>query len=266
MRARDRRPAFTLVELLVVIAIIGILVGLLLPAVQAAREAARRMQCQNNLKQQGLAVQNCHDTFKRFPPQAGTFGGAFYAPLYFLLLPFIEQKNVFEMAANLDFNAAVGQATPSQSSTISIGVVWPTWGSVNTGNRTWLRQTRISTYQCPSDFTLGNGLDWTPGDASYGSNFLVFVAQPIRAARLRLEQTVTFPRFGMVGPALQPSSMARLTRLCLQKSCRAAMVQVHRVALGGCAASSIRLRAVHPAWDPRTVSLATVCPPYSAVG
>jgi prepilin-type N-terminal cleavage/methylation domain-containing protein len=88
-----RRMAFTLVELLVVIAIIGILVGLLLPAVQAAREAARRMQCSNNLKQQGLAIQMHHDAMKYFPPGGFNPWGA-VGSWATHILPYVEQNNL----------------------------------------------------------------------------------------------------------------------------------------------------------------------------
>jgi prepilin-type N-terminal cleavage/methylation domain-containing protein/prepilin-type processing-associated H-X9-DG protein len=103
MRNRLKFSGFTLVELLVVIAIIGILVGLLLPAVQAAREAARRMQCSNNVKQISLAVHNFDSTYKRLPGagQCGSTGSTttpymIHSTLTFLL-PYIEQQNVYNM-------------------------------------------------------------------------------------------------------------------------------------------------------------------------
>ncbi len=85
-----RRSAFTLVELLVVIAIIGILIALLLPAVQAAREAARRSQCSNNLKQLALAVHNFHDTQKLYPPSRN---GDTFATWMVYILPYMEQES-----------------------------------------------------------------------------------------------------------------------------------------------------------------------------
>lgn len=96
-----RRTGFTLVELLVVIAIIGILVALLLPAVQAAREAARRMSCGNNLKQLGLASHNYHDTFETFPATMGFTMGWGLMPV---MLPFIEQQ---PLHSTINFNQRV---------------------------------------------------------------------------------------------------------------------------------------------------------------
>ena len=88
----SRREGFTLVELLVVIAIIGVLVGLLLPAVQQAREAARRMQCTNSLRQLSLASHNYHDTYDTFPASWDSRGG--WSGLA-RLLPYIEQANIY---------------------------------------------------------------------------------------------------------------------------------------------------------------------------
>jgi prepilin-type N-terminal cleavage/methylation domain-containing protein/prepilin-type processing-associated H-X9-DG protein len=130
-KIRQQSKAFTLVELLVVIAIIGVLVALLLPAVQMARESARRTQCANNLKQLGLALHSYHDTFKNFPSgylsnvdSAGNDIGPGWGWAA-LTLPQMEQQNL--------------------ASTIAMGQ--PINSSANAG----VRVTRIKSYLCPSD-------------------------------------------------------------------------------------------------------------------
>jgi prepilin-type N-terminal cleavage/methylation domain-containing protein/prepilin-type processing-associated H-X9-DG protein len=107
MKHMRRAWGFTLVELLVVIAIIGILVALLLPAVQAAREAARRMQCSNNCKQLGIALHNYHDTYKKFPWMRGGTGGGSNrtsnqesASGLIGLLPFLEQTPLYQQISS----------------------------------------------------------------------------------------------------------------------------------------------------------------------
>ena len=114
------RRAFTLVELLVVIAIIGVLVALLLPAVQAAREAARRSQCTNHLKQLGLAAQNYHDTMLRLPAgtQLGSSGGV---TAIVFLLPFLEQTNrvnLFDFT--VDINGGDARNTSARSQDVKV--------------------------------------------------------------------------------------------------------------------------------------------------
>ena len=96
-----RSKGFTLIELLVVIAIIAILIALLLPAVQQAREAARRSQCKNNLKQWGLALHNYHDTHRIFPP--GMMTGGNRVGFHVMLLPFLDQTNLYNQ---FDFNVS----------------------------------------------------------------------------------------------------------------------------------------------------------------
>jgi prepilin-type N-terminal cleavage/methylation domain-containing protein len=114
---RSTHRGFTLVELLVVIAIIGILVALLLPAIQAAREAARRAQCNNNLKQFGLALHNYHDTYGALPCRQGGpswTGGGFTPPRwsgFVNLLPFIEQTALYDEIAGTVSHVWNGGAT-----------------------------------------------------------------------------------------------------------------------------------------------------------
>ncbi len=127
----QHRCGFTLVELLVVIAIIGILIALLLPAVQAAREAARRSQCANNMKQIALGIHHYHDTYKSFPYGANAGWGHGW---HLYILPFIEQQAVYDIAP-----------TPWND------IGW--WGGSDPRSRALVRLARepIAVYKCPSD-------------------------------------------------------------------------------------------------------------------
>jgi prepilin-type N-terminal cleavage/methylation domain-containing protein/prepilin-type processing-associated H-X9-DG protein len=142
-RVRAARPAFTLVELLVVMAIIGILVALLLPAVQAAREAARRMSCTSNLRQLALAAHNHHDTLGAFPPARMPFP-LVHSPQA-RVLPFVEQTNLQRL---VDFTK--GPSAP-ENATAS--------------------QTVVKLFVCPSDSARGQ----VPGSAHGGTNYVANV-------------------------------------------------------------------------------------------
>jgi prepilin-type N-terminal cleavage/methylation domain-containing protein len=111
-RRLRQRQGFTLIELLVVIAIIGILIALLLPAVQQAREAARRTQCKNNLKQLGLALHNYHDVYNKLPAREGGGWEMHNMRLaHVVLLPYIEQTGLMNQIYGVDF-ATVGTDFP----------------------------------------------------------------------------------------------------------------------------------------------------------
>jgi len=143
-KPRGGRPGFTLVELLVVIAIIGVLIALLLPAVQQAREAARRAQCVNNLKNIGLAIHNYHDTFTNLPYLGFSGRNCDTISWQGRILPFVEQQAMYD---TLNWN-----------------------GRVNGGNNPEYRTTPMDVFSCPTEnIVLGesNASDWSHQRHSY---------------------------------------------------------------------------------------------------
>jgi len=175
MSRLGRKRGFTLIELLVVIAIIAILVALLLPAVQQAREAARRTQCKNNLKQLGIALHNYHDTFNCFPPAHirtqsaipanNTLTGWRGFSAHSMLLPYIEQTNLYN---SIDFNTYF-----------------------DAPQNTAPRRTRIQAFLCPSDApftTAETGNNSYPG--SMGTNLGQYVTQAFRNGVFNFDVTI----------------------------------------------------------------------------
>jgi len=150
-RSRHRKHGFTLIELLVVIAIIGVLVSLLLPAVQQAREAARRSQCQNNLKQIGLALHNYEGVYKRFPP--GNLGGTGQCnddglAWSYCILPYIDQQNLFDQIDSYLKSTPLTARCSNYPNSPRIGIAvshQTQYSKPIPGG-----ETIISVYQCPS--------------------------------------------------------------------------------------------------------------------
>jgi prepilin-type N-terminal cleavage/methylation domain-containing protein len=193
------RRGFTLIELLVVIAIIGILVALLLPAIQAAREAARRTQCSNNMKQLGIAIHNFHDTKKILPsggrpPAASTVRYG----VFVLLLPFVDQKPLWDK--------------------YDTSVSW------SHANNLPVTAERIASYECPSSPKHGGVLDHNPdgystgspwvgivGNGDYGASLGIDPALPALAAALSPPRVV-------IGSSSTVSSAARNTNGFLPKN------------------------------------------------
>ncbi|MBN2294794.1 MAG: DUF1559 domain-containing protein [Pirellulales bacterium] len=173
-----RKSAFTLVELLVVIAIIGILIALLLPAVQAAREAARRSQCMNNFRQIGVALHNYHSTVGRFPPAGLGYGWCWY-PQYnagesiknlnglLLLLPYLGEQPLYD---KYDMNAsATNNVRGPYGDTTSQGVL--AGDAVASGNAEIVSR-QLAIFTCTSD--TGNPFlgDNEPYGIKAGSGYL----------------------------------------------------------------------------------------------
>ncbi|WP_010583984.1 DUF1559 family PulG-like putative transporter [Schlesneria paludicola] len=187
----NRQRGFTLIELLVVIAIIAVLIALLLPAVQQAREAARRTQCKNNLKQMGLAFHNYESTYNRFPPAltiventgaTSNIGEGMYSNNGYVnhnvhsfaefLLPYIDQGNLYNQ---INFSVPMGFTSATGGGNFTIGTTSETF--VGTQNFQAMSSTVITGFMCPSTARASSNLnylnDWWTGSFSSAPMYTV---------------------------------------------------------------------------------------------
>jgi len=184
-----RIKGFTLIELLVVIAIIAILIALLLPAVQQAREAARRTQCRNNLKQIGLALHNYHDTHRVFPP--GYITGTVPSNIGWgtFLLPFIDQAPLYNAIGTQTNVGADGDADPNSTlgSSTEFAYTWSTAGWDGTAAAPVdAAETILQAFICASDPMGGVNTDLTPatiGKSNYPASSASLSANSKRRIR-----------------------------------------------------------------------------------